>query len=288
MKTTMSVILLAVMLGCGKQNESTEVVTFALRGVVVSVNPEKKRIVIDHEEIPEYMKAMTMPFKVKDSTLLGKVQPGDTVQGVLAVSRAESWLESLTVVGTSEEAASPSSAADAMFRRIYKEGEKLPDLAFVNQEGKRVRLSDFRGKAVAITFVYTRCPLPDFCIRMSDHFARVQKNLKKDASLSGKWHLLTISFDPEFDSPEVLKRYGKSYGADFSVWDFVTDSLNAVVDLADGLGLVTDDDEGGLIAHNLRTAVIDRNGVLVAVYKGNEWTAGELEEAMRTTILKAG
>ncbi|HEX9614129.1 MAG TPA: SCO family protein [Bacteroidota bacterium] len=288
MKNQILLVVLTVMLGCAKDEPSTEVATFSLRGVVVSISHEKKRIVIDHEEIPDYMKAMTMPFKVKDSTLLTKVRPGDSVLGILAVSRAESWLESLTVVGTSEEPATPSSAADAMFRRIYKEGEKLPDLTFVNQDGKRVKLSDYRGKTVAMTFVYSRCPLPDFCIRMSDHFARIQKNLKRDASLSGKWHLLTISFDPEFDSPEVMKRYGKSYGADFSVWEFVTDSLNAVVDLADGLGLVTDDDEGGLIAHNLRTAVIDQNGSLVLVYKGNEWTAKELEDAIRAAILRAG
>jgi len=288
MKNRILIALLALILGCGKEEPSTEVVTFEIRGVVISISHEKRRIVMDHEEIPNYMKAMTMPFRVKDSTLLSKIQPGDTVQGILAVSRTESWLESLSVVGSGEEPATPSSAADAMFRRIYKEGEKLPDLSFVNQDGKTVRLSDFRGKTVAMTFIYSRCPLPDFCIRMSDYFARVQKNLKKDPALSGKWHLLTISFDPEFDSPEILNRYGKAYGADFATWEFVTDSLSAVVDLADGLGLVTDDDEGGLIAHNLRTAVIDQNGSLVLVYKGNEWTAKELEDAIRATILKAG
>jgi protein SCO1/2 len=281
-------IVILTFAGCGKEESSTDLVTFQVRGVVVSVNMEKMRVVMDHEEIPNYMKGMTMPFKVKDSTLLAKIQPGDTVEGVLAVSRTESWIESLTVVGSGDEPESPSSAADNIFRRIYKVGSRIPDYSFVNQEGKRVKLSDFRGKALAITFIYSRCPLPDFCIQMSNHFARVQRALKKEPLLANKWHLLTISFDPEFDTPPVLKHYGKAYKADFSTWDFVTDSLSTIRELADGLELVVEDDEGGLIAHNLRTAVIDPKGVLVQVYKGNEWTAKELEDAIRSAIVQAG
>ncbi len=281
-------MVLFAIVGCVKEQPSTDLVTFQVRGVVVSVNMEKMRVVLDHEEIPNYMKAMTMPFKVKDSTLLAKIQPGDTVKGVLAVSRTESWIESLTVVGSGDEPESPSSAADNIFRRIYRVGSRIPDYSFVNQEGKRVKLSDFRGKALAITFIYSRCPLPDFCIQMSNYFSRVQRALKKEPLLANKWHLLTISFDPEFDTPPVLKQYGKAYKADFSTWDFVTDSLSTIRELADGLELVVEDDEGGLIAHNLRTAVIDPKGVLVQVYKGNEWTARELEDAIRSAIVQAG
>jgi len=287
-RTLLFLLVVFVAAGCGKDEAPTDLVTFQVRGVVVSVNMEKRRVVMDHEEIPNYMKAMTMPFKVKDSTLLAKIQPGDTVEGVLAVSRTESWLESLTVLGSGEEPVSPSSAADNIFRRIYRVGDPIPNYSFVNQEGKRVRLGDFRGKALAITFIYSRCPLPDFCIQMSSHFARVQRALKKEPLLAGKWHLLTISFDPDFDKPAVLKRYGKAYNADFSTWDFVTDSLSTIRELADGLELVMEDDEGGLIAHNLRTAVIDPEGILVEVYKGNEWTAQELEDAIRAAVTKAG
>lgn len=287
MKRACLFVLAMVLGGCGGEKQSTDLVTFNVRGVVVSVNMEKRRVVMDHEEIPNYMKAMTMPFRVKDTTLLLKIQPGDTVEGILAVSRTESWLESLTVVGSGEEPASPSSAADQIFRRIYKVGEPLPDFTFVNQDRKTVKLSDFRGKAVAVTFIYSRCPLPDFCIQMTSYFSRVQRNLKKDNLLAGRWHLLTVSFDPDFDKPEVLKKYGTSYEADFSTWDFVTGNLGTIRDFADGLELVVEDDEGGLLAHNLRTAVIDANGVLTEVYKGNEWTVQELEGAIRTAILKS-
>jgi len=279
--TFMVMILVA---GCSGEQKPTDLVTFDLRGVVVSINYQQRRIIIDHEEIPNYMMAMTMPFKVKDTTILYRVQPGDTVQGTLAVSRSESWIEKLAVVSKGEVVEPSSAAADSIFRRVYKVGETMPDFSFVNQEGRRVRLSDFRGKVVAMTFIYTRCPLPDFCIRMSDHFARVQKSLSADRTLAGKWHLMTISFDPKFDTPPVLKNYGKVYTKDLSTWDFVTDSMKTILDIADGLELVTEDDEGGLIAHNLRTAVIDKKGALVEVFRGNEWTPQQLKQAMADAI----
>ena len=279
--TFMVMILVA---GCSGEQKPTDLVTFDLRGVVVSINYQQRRIIIDHEEIPNYMMAMTMPFKVKDTTILYRVQPGDTVQGTLAVSRSESWIEKLAVVSKGEVVEPSSAAADSIFRRVYKVGETMPDFSFVNQEGRRVRLSDYRGKVVAMTFIYTRCPLPDFCIRMSDHFARVQKSLSADRTLAGKWHLITISFDPKFDTPPVLKNYGKVYTKDLSTWDFVTDSMKTILDIADGLELVTEDDEGGLIAHNLRTAVIDKKGALVEVFRGNEWTPQQLKQAMADAI----
>lgn len=283
MKRTGYAFILALLASsCGKEQQPTDLVTFDLKGVVVSVNYQQHRIIIDHEEIPNYMMAMTMPFKVKDTTILYRVQPGDTVQATLAVSRSESWIEKLAVLSKGEIA--ESSASDEMFRRVYKVGERMPDFSFVNQEGWRVRLSEYRGKVVAMTFIYTRCPLPDFCIRMSNNFGRVQKELAADPRLAGKWHLLTISFDPKFDSPAVLKNYGRVYTKDLTTWDFVTDSMKTILDIADGLELVTEDDEGGLIAHNLRTAVIDKNGVLLEVYKGNEWTPEELKETMANAI----
>lgn len=285
MKQSMYAFVVILLAGaCSRGQQPADLVTFDLRGVVVSVNYQQHRIIIDHEEIPNYMMAMTMPFKVKDTTILYRVQPGDTVHATLAVSRSESWIEKLAVVSKGEVLGSSSSAADAVFRRIYKVGERMPDFSFVNQEGKRIRLSDYRGKVIAITFIYTRCPLPDFCIRMSGNFARVQKSLSADSLLADKWHLITISFDPKFDTPPVLKNYGRVYTKDLATWDFVTDSMKTILDIADGLELVTEDDEGGLIAHNLRTAVIDKNGVLTKVFKGNEWTPEELKRTMTDAI----
>lgn len=275
-------IFLAFMLSsCSKKNE-TDLVTFKLKGEVVSIDKPAKRVTIAHEEIHNYMMAMTMPFKVKDTTLFANLSVGDSVQGTLAVSRTESWLETLFVIGKGE--AKEPSAEDILFHKLFKEGEPLPDFALTNQDGKRIRFSDYKGKVLAFTFIYSRCPLPDFCIRMSDHFARLQKTLSKEKNLDGKWHLLTISFDPAYDTPAVLKKYGKNYGADFSTWEFATDSLSTITKLADGLDLTTQQDEGGLIAHNLRTVLLDRKGNLVKIIKGNEWTPDEVVNDVRKLI----
>lgn len=283
MKKTLSTIAIAVcctLLSCSKQeSKQTDVVTFPLKGEVVAIDTAKMRITIDHEEIPDYMMAMTMPFKVKNPELLRSVTIGDTVQGVLAVSRTESWLETFTVTGKGD-APDPQLIEGSILAKVFKEGDVLPPLSFTNQDGKRIRFSDYKGKAVAITFIYTRCPLPDFCILMSNHFAKLQKLLKKEEDIAGKWHLLTISFDPKFDTPSVLKDYGKSYNADFTTWEFATDSISTIYKLADGLGLTFSDDEG-LIAHNLRTVILDKEGTIVKVINGNEWSPEEIKSEIK-------
>jgi protein SCO1/2 len=272
-----------LLFSCAKEEKKeTDLVTFPLTGRVISVDTTDQRVMIAHDEIPNYMMAMTMPFKVKDRRLLDGVAPGDSVVGTLAVSRTESWLETLQSVAAGEPI-NTLSADDILLRRLFQIGDRLPDHPLTNQSGRKVRFSDFRDKVVALTFVYTRCPLPDFCIRMSDHFARIQRSLASDPSLRGKWHLVTISFDPKFDTPTVLKSYAETYGADLSSWDFVTDSLSTIMTLTDGFGLSFADDQG-LIAHNLRTAILDREGKLVRVIKGNEWTVEDVVDEMRSLM----
>jgi protein SCO1 len=280
-----TIVLLLLMSACSSNNEETErnLVTFPLRGVVVAVEIEQRSVTIDHEEIKEYMKAMTMPFKVKDSTLLLGLQSGDTVEATLAVSRTGSWLETLSVVGRGEPVRTLTPEEIGM-RKLFREGEVLPDIPLVNQENRSVKFSDFRGKVVALTMVYTRCPIPDYCIRMSDYFSKIQKRLQGDKRLDGQWRLLTISFDPEFDTPAVMKRYGQSYHADFATWSFLTGSSDAIYKLADGLEMTIADDEGGLIAHNLRTAFISPSGALVRIIKGNEWTPDEVVQQIRELV----
>ncbi|MBI2619468.1 MAG: SCO family protein [Ignavibacteriales bacterium] len=235
---------------------------------------------ISHEEIPNYMMAMTMPFKVKDTTLFVGVSVGDSVQGTLAVSRSESWLETLSVIGKGEPP-KEMPAEDIRIARLFQKGKPLPDLEFRNQDNRPVRFSSFKGKVVAVTFIYTRCPLPDFCIRMSDYFARIQRTLKKDASLAEKWHLVSISFDTKHDSPVVLKKYGKNYGADFTRWDFLTGNEDAIMKITDGFDMFIQNERGGIFNHNLRTAILDKNGKLVETIISNEWKPEEVAEKMR-------
>lgn len=276
------VLLLLQLSGCirKQENQTTEVTTFPLKGEVVRVMPDEHRIMIAHGEIPNYMKAMTMPFKVKDTTFLSLVNPGDSVVATLAVSRTESWLATISVLGTGT-APKVLTGNEILFKQLYKEGEPIPDVTFINQDKKSIRLGSYKGKVLALTFIYTRCPLPDFCIRMSNNFAKIQRSLKQDASLKGKWHLFSITFDPDFDRPNILKGYGKTYDADFSDWDFLITDKKSLEKIADGFDLTYQPDEGGLIAHTLRTVLIDKNGNLVTVLKGNDWTSDEVANQIR-------
>jgi protein SCO1/2 len=251
----------------------------------VGIDTTRKVITIAHEDIPNYMMAMTMPFKVKNPALLSVAGVGDSVQGTLAVSRTESWLEALSVIGKGEAPVTLSPEA-IMLHHLILPGNAVPNETFINQDGRHIHLNDYRGKVLALTFIYSRCPLPDFCMRMSNHFAKVQNALRKERSLDGRWHLLSVSFDPKFDSPAVMKEYGKNYGADFSLWEFATDpdtSGRAVMQLADGFDLEYEADEG-LINHNLRTVLIDKEGKLARVIKGNEWTPDEVASGMRALM----
>jgi len=274
-----------LLLGSCKEKNKSEVdlVTFKIKGEVVSVDMRAKRVTISHEEIPNYMMAMTMPFKVKDSTLLVGISKGDSVQGILAVSRSESWLETLNVIGRGEPK-KEMLAEDIRIAHLFQKGSPLPELEFRNQDNKRVRLSNFKGKVLALTFIYTRCPLPDFCIRMSDYFARIQRALKQDASLNGKWHLFSVSFDTKHDTPDVLKSYGKNYSADFGVWDFLTGSEATIERMTDGFDMVVQSAEGGIFNHNLRTALIDKKGNLVDIIISNEWKPEEVVAKMKQLI----
>lgn len=278
--------LTLLLLSCSKQEQKPiDLLTFPLKGEVVAIDTVAHRLTVSHEEIPNYMDAMTMPFKVKNLNLMRSVHIGDSIQAVLAVSRTESWLDTFTVVGKGEPP-NPTLTEGTILARMFKEGETLPSVELTNQDGKKIYINNFRGKVLALTFIYTRCPLPDFCIRMTNYFSRVQKMLSTDKSLDGKWHLLSISFDPKVDSPMVLRNYGKSYNADFTSWDFLTADKATISTLTDGFGLSVADDEGGLLQHTLRTAILDRDGKIVKIIKGNEWTPDEVVgEIKKLTIV---
>jgi protein SCO1 len=268
---------------CGSREEKqADLVTFPLRGEVVGIDSAKHLVTVAHEAIPNYMSAMVMPFKVKDPSLLRGLAIGDSVGATLAISRTESWLETLRVLRKGEKVEA-MTADEVEFKHLFREGEMLPDETFMNQDGASIRLSDFKGKVVALTFIYTRCPLPDFCIRMSEQFRKVQRLMAGEPALAGKWHLVSVSFDPKYDRPAVLKQYGQNYGADFSTWDFVTDpdtSGEMLQRFADGFGLTYIPEEG-MFTHNLRTAILDDKGRLVKVLVGNEWKPDEVLNGIR-------
>jgi protein SCO1/2 len=275
----LSAILVA---GCGPEPAKSGVKSYPLAGTVVAVDAANRKITIDHEEIPGFMPAMTMPFVVleKDAALLEIVSPGDRVTAQLVVPDTRYWIENLVVVkkGERDPNAPPPPASHSLHP-----GEALPDVALVNQAGETVRLADYRGRALALTFIFTRCPLPDFCPLMMRNFAAVHATLIADEVLRARTHLLTLSFDTEHDTPEVLRRYGESFqktDPPFTHWELASGTEKDIRRLGNALGLDYVE-ETRSFTHNLRTAVIDPEGKLVRLFRGNDWTPDELAADVR-------
>lgn len=254
--------------------------TYPARGVIMAVQPQSQTILIRHEAIPHFMDAMTMPFKIKTTNELAGWQRGDQVTFQLHVAATESWVDHLNKIGSvalpPAATENPSPTVPAMVRPAFF------DFHFTNELGKTVTLNDFRGQALAITFFYTRCPLPDYCPRLSRNFQAASEKLATLANAPTNWHFLSISFDPQFDSPAMLKAYGDSYRYNATHWSFLTGSRADIAELARQCG-VTCEPDGNTINHNFRTLIVDGSGRLQMVFV----TGGDLSEAIVTEILKA-
>ncbi|HXF03953.1 MAG TPA: SCO family protein [Blastocatellia bacterium] len=249
---------------------------YPLKGRVVAVAANRQSITIAHEAIPGYMEAMTMPFPVKEPALLDGITPGDEVEGEITVTSSEGWISRLRVTKKGEGRPLPDRSRPLPIEYLVQPGNDVPDVRLIDQNGREFRLSDLSGKIVALTFIFTRCPFPNFCPLMSQRFVEAQKLLdQRSPSLSKRTQFLTVSFDPDYDTPDVLRAYGERWKADFSRWTFATSSIREIAEFGASLGL-SFWTEGGLINHNLATAIIRPNGKLQNVLRGNEWKAEEL------------
>jgi len=255
---------------------------FTVTGIVRAVDVAAKTVRLTHEEIPGYMPAMTMPFAVSDASLLTGLATNDTVRCRFVVTETDSWIERIEKIAMPADAQTrvPADLSERELDRVQT-GERVPDFVLTNQFGQAIRLSDYRGRAVVLTFIYTRCPIPNFCPRLSQNFAELQARLRPE--FAGRAQLLSITMDPGFDTPEVLRGYGESHGADFKVWTFATGSRAQTDDAGVLFGLVQET-VGGLINHDLRTALIAPDGRLVHLWKSNVWTPYEVQRLVRETL----
>lgn len=256
---------------------AVEAQKFLVRGVVQELPAGGGTVVIRHEAVPDFMPAMTMPFKVTDETELRNLAPGDEVTFRLHVSEQDNWIDEIRKTGKIVPL-NRSASDTAPIIKPLKVGERVPDYVLTDESGRSIRLDQFKGNALALTFVFTRCPVPDFCRRMSSNFAEAGEQLAARKS-PRNWHLLSISFDPEFDTPAELKRYGERYPHDPERWTFATAQMSVIDPLAGRFGLVVRRN-GSELDHNLRTAVIDTEGRLRKIFVGNEWTPDDLVREM--------
>lgn len=261
-----------------------------VRGVVRSIADDRKTAVIRHEAIPGYMPAMTMELSVRDPKELSEIKPGDRISFRLVADSETHWIDTLRRIespnGVALPPAQPVPAVPPAPRTRQvpvelKAGNPMPDAELISETGQRLRLSDFHGRALAFTFIFTRCPLPDFCPRMGQNFSKARELLLADAHSPTNWTFLSISFDPDFDKPAVLTAYAQNYrGENSDRWVFAAAPTNVLRELAPRLDLIVNREEGSF-SHNLRTVVIDTRGVISRQFDGNRWKAEELADAIR-------
>lgn len=291
------VLLLLAAVGCSRQPAApdahpkdagrraldfpTNVTEYQVQGVLREIRANGAKALIAHEEIPGYMEAMTMQLDVHNTNELAGVSLGDQITFRLLTTDTDAWIDQVKRTGLRftlpPRAAEPDSQEDELAI-----GAPLPDCTLTNHLGQPFNLSSFQGRALAFTFIFTRCPLPTYCPRMSGHFAAVQAALRAAAGRTN-WHLLTISFDPDFDSPAQLAAYARGYQADPAHWTFATSSADIIHKLGGGFGLTFARD-GASFTHNVRTVVINPAGKIQKVFAGNEWQPGELAEEMKTAM----
>ncbi len=251
-----------------------------LVGVVREVPAGSRQVVIKHEAIPGFMGAMTMPFTLDDEDLLAELHPGDEVEGLLRVATVGDEVRSYALRDLRVTRPATAEAPPPRTRTLLSTGALVPDFAMTTQEGQHQRLSDLRGRWVVLTFIYTRCPLPDFCPLMDRKFAELAGRLKLDPEAPEATRLVSLSFDPEYDTPDVLARHAKRNGAVPPLWTFAMATHDELAPVAEGLGLTYAPGERE-IAHNLVTAVIGPDGTLVRTLTGREWSPAALARSLR-------
>jgi protein SCO1/2 len=266
------------MSACGRAPETRQ---YELTGQILRIQPERNEVVIKHQDIKGFMPGMTMPFTVEDPTLLAGKAPGDLVTATLVVGDVKAYLSSLTKTGHAALDA-PPAVSDAP--KVLVPGDEVSDALLVDQDGAPRPFSTFRGHRLAVTFIYTRCPLPEFCPLMDRHFVAVQKAIRGTPRLSDV-RLLSVTLDPEFDTPAVLKPHAGTLGADPAVWSFMTGAPKDVAAFASQLGLYVERDavNAANIIHNLRTVIVDAEGRLAKTYTGNDWTPAQLVADLHAT-----
>jgi protein SCO1/2 len=279
-------VSVAAGLACAPKDGATR---YALKGKIEGLDILDRELLVAHEEIPGFMPAMTMPFKMPEQTgflarfqglRIERLRRGDVITATLVVKGNESWVEKVNVVRYE-----PPPGMSVPEPKESKEGESVVDVLLEDQDGKPLKISDYRGSVLALTFIYTRCPIPEFCPRIMKNFQDLDNLIEADPDLRSKARLLSVSFDVEFDRPEVLQAFGSAFVKDrgqgpFARWKLATGTKESVGRLGQFFGLVFFK-EGGDFAHSLVTVVIGPDGKLVKEFSGNDWNVKDAYAAMR-------
>ncbi|MGI8732251.1 MAG: SCO family protein [Pyrinomonadaceae bacterium] len=276
------ILSLFVLTSCRKDTSNQK--HYDIKGKVLTVEQDKHLITVAHEDIKDYMPSMTMPFTLREDWAFEVLVPGDQITATLVVDGTQSWLENIVITQESSD----TNAAGSGGVVGAKTGDEVPDYGLVNQSEQPIHISQYRGKVLLLTFIYTRCPIPDYCTLMSNNFAQIDRELAKQPELYQKTNLLSVSIDPDFDSPAVLRSYGAAHTGKysdetFSHWEFATGTKDQVKGIAQFFGLryYADRDE---IIHGLRTVIVTPEGKVAQIYRDNSWKPEEVLQELTKLV----
>ena len=272
----MRVILAAILMVAAGCRPAEPIHEYRLVGQILAVDRHANRVTIRHQDIEGFMPGMTMPFPVRDPKMLEGRTAGELVDATLSVQGTDAWVSRLNVTGTApivDVAPVPGLAP----------GDRIADAALVDQAGSPMRVADLAGHAAVVTFVYTRCPLPEFCPAIEARLGTVQQAIRSDPSLSGA-RILAVTLDPAHDTPQVLAAHARERHADPAIWRFASGTAGVIDGFGRqfGVAVTRTSDEPSGIEHNLRTVILDADLRIVAVLTGSDWPASDAIAALRT------
>jgi protein SCO1/2 len=288
-------LLVPILSGCKTAAPAPQspgvVKTFPIRGKVVAVDSSKGEITLDHEAVPGFMEAMIMPYKLADPSILSELHPGDRITANVIAEQIDpkdpqggfrnARLDQIVIVAQAKPDYKP-----AVQYHVPARGDQVPDFALLNQSGKTIHMAQFKGRVVLMTFIYTRCTLADFCPRMSRNFAEIDKALAADPALYKETHLLSVSFDPTYDTPAVLRSYGGAYTGEytkekFAHWDFAAPPVKELDAMTEFFDVGVMPGENKSLTHSLSTVLIGKDGKVVAWYPTNDWQTADMLNAVK-------
>jgi len=280
---TLLIFLAISLFGCGRGADSEKNAQhYETRGIVRGISPDRTTLEIQHENIPDFMPSMTMPFLVRDQKEVADLKLGDPISFRITVTPKDFWIDQVRKVRRQDvNVPDPETqrTPDNRVRRL-KEGDAMPEFSLTDQDGNSVTLETFRGQPLVLTFIFTRCAVPTFCPRMTSNFSDLQKLIKAENGGVVKTRLLSITLDPAFDTPQILKQYGAHSNADPSIWSLVGGDPKEVDALTQAFSVYRQT-EGGTLSHGLATALVDPTGKIVRIWRGNAWTPPEIISEIR-------
>jgi protein SCO1 len=280
LKFVFAVGLVFAAFGCSRGEDNGQ--HYETHGVIRGISPDRTTLEIQHENIPDFMPSMTMPFLVRNQKEVGDLKLGDAIAFRMTVTKKDFWIDHVKKIQREDvdvRDPKPKPTPDNQSSRL-KEGDPMPAFSLTDENGRHISGETFRGQPLVLTFIFTRCAVPNFCPLMTSNFSELQNLIKGESGAAAKTHLLSVTLDPDFDTPEVLKQYGAHSYEDPNVWSLANGDPKQIDALTQAFSVYRQT-EGGTLSHGLATALVDPNGKIVKIWRGNAWKSDEVIQEIR-------